>query len=234
MRESSTPLLMVSAVAAGALLGHRPRGVVHLVDGAATKSGRWANDWSKPWCGARTLRLQLLSGLSLGGRRFCRRCQAETRRRAAAAGPLFARDDIAGRFGHLTVDHLARALAWSGCPAGAPREAWEAAVDRTHQLGFVAAVVAGPKPFRRPDPATDPDGAALHDLHDAIAQARRVFATRALTVEQVETAHIARDRWSHELRTAWEKRARDEAIDRARERRGYRMPWERELLASTD
>lgn len=228
-------LRILAALHAGAQLVHRPRGVVHLYAGPLTPSGRFAAAAGRTVCRARTRRLAVLDRpggtVELGGRRFCRRCTAALPPvlGAVVQHPV-SRDDWQAAYGALTLDDFETALAWSGCGRAASLEDWAAAAAGTHTLGYLLSVVHGPQPFRRP---TDAHGARLYDLHAAIVTARHRFAANARTPEEREANRRQAEDLAAQTRLALRAHRRADAVARAQDRRGYRTPYERQLLAST-
>lgn len=135
---------------------------------------------------------------------------------------LVSRDDFAAVFAGLTVELLLQAAVWTGRRDGASPEEWAAAVEETHQIGYVASVVLGYQ--------------AAAPVEDVLIPRRNRFRTRALTDEQRAANVRAREAEAHNAALMAAGRRRDAQLARAvdRKTRGqYLMPHERELLNSS-
>lgn len=217
-------LRIVAALRSGALLVHRPRGVVHVATGPVTASGRFLSSHGRIVCRARTRRLHVLDRpggtVELGGRRFCRRCTATLAPSLGVAErqPV-SREDWVAAYSHLTVADLAQAARWTQD------------VEETHQVGRILLMVHGPAPIRRPAEGT---AAAERWALEQEIHARRTHLTlRSLTPEQHAEIEAAKQDAAIDRRRIESQRRRDHARDRALDRanRGqYRTTWEREHL----
>ncbi|TIC78812.1 hypothetical protein [Nocardioides sp. GY 10127] len=213
---------MVAALRAGAFLGCRPGGVVHVVTGAATASGRWATVSSRPACGVRTRRLAVVPStgpIDLHGARFCRRC---TRHLPPVLGRttagLVSRDETAAVYADLTLDDLRQALAWART------------VDEAHGVGYLALLIHGPAPLHRP---TDPARLARWDLETATRDRLRRLRHAALTPEERAQAADDARRQAEDAARVQAAHARGYRMDRITDRRNrgqYVPTWDRDLL----
>ncbi|MCM0619815.1 hypothetical protein [Nocardioides bruguierae] len=213
---------IVAALRAGALLGHRPGGVVHVVTGATTATGQWATASSRPACGVRTRRLAVVpstSPIDLRGARFCRRC---TRHLPPVLGrtstALTSRDQIAAAYADLTIDDLRQALAWA-------RD-----VDDAHGVGYLALLIHGPAPVRRPTTAAL---TPRWDLEQALRTRLDRLRLAALTPE--ERLQLADDqrRQTEDAARIQAAHARGYRMDRITDRRNrgqYVPTWDRDLI----
>lgn len=201
---------VVAAVADGAHLAHRPTGVVHIVSGPLTPSGRFAAAGARTACHprTRTRRLSVIERLGgtfdLHGRRFCRRCTAAL---CQDTPRLVSRDDWQASFGHLTAHDLLQAAAWTRT------------VAECHQVGYLASVVLGPGNTRQAD--------------QLLARRRNVLARAERTPEEVEAAAARREAQQLEDARVLAARTATARLNRALDRRtrgAYLMPHERELL----
>ncbi|TQK68267.1 hypothetical protein [Nocardioides sp. SLBN-35] len=225
MTTSTPALRILAAVAAGAVLVGRPRGVVHVHAGALTRSGRAVPAAVRPYCGVRTRRLRVLATTTgdvttaIAGHRFCRTCVTLLPARlGGGSGVLVTRDDWAEAYGDLTVADLHLAASWART------------VDETYQVMTVLRQ-HGPKPIR---PTTD-DGRALAAAYDAVIARRRKLTSAAMTDDERAAVREAREVELFNRQHAEKQRRKNVAIEKAQQRAlsgGYVTPGDRELLNS--
>lgn len=240
--STPTPALRIlAAVAGGAVLVGRPRGVVHVYAGALTRSGRAVPAAARPVCRSNTRRLRVLvtpesRGRLIGhatitatgdlagrNRRFCRTCVAMLPARlGGGSGALVTRDDWIAAYSDLTVADLGLATAWART------------VEETHQVSTVLSQIHGPKPLR---PARDrtPAEEELVAAYDAVNARRRRLTVAAMTDDEREAVRAARETELFNRRLTERQRRKAIAIEKAQERArtgSYLFPHERQLLDS--
>lgn len=225
MTTPAPALRILAAIANGAALVGRPRGVVHVYSGALTRGGGSVPTSSRPYCGVRTRRLRVLgttttdaSTAVVGRPHFCRTCVVLLPARlGGGSGALVTRDDWIEAYGDLTADDLRLAAAWSRT------------VGETYQVADVLMKVHGPKPIR---PTTDA-GRALLAAYDAAEARRRRLTAAAMTDDERAAVREAREAELFNRRRAEKQRRKGIAIEKAQERAlsgGYITPSDRELL----
>lgn len=205
-------LRVVAACRGGALIGYRPNSpAAHLVPGGqATLSGAWVRSTTPPLCGQRTRKLRV-GGLPLqvvtAGRRFCRRCTTRLPwSLGRVAGDVMHRAEIHAAYGHLTIADLRLAAAWT------------VTVEDTHLVGRVSTELFGRAPMVRPDPARDPDRAALWRLNQYLVKRRDRLREAELTVEARADLAAVQDQRLYERGLIAAQQRRDVATEVALER----------------
>lgn len=218
MSAVAPALRLVAALRAGACLVARPRsGVAHLYHGPVTP-GAHVPRGRRVFCGVRTRRMTTV--VELRPRRWCRRCNALT---SQTTDHLRTRDDWLTAFGHLTMTDVHTAADWSRT------------VAETHQVGTVARMVYGSKPWviESKRAALVGEKRDLLRLHEAIEGRRRYLTSRERTDE--ERAAIAADREAEAHNQALLRKARSDeaatahAVELAAGGH-YLTPWERAAL----
>lgn len=222
-------LRVVAALAAGARPAARRRSrVVHLYIGRPSRTGRFASVTGRCLCGVRTLRLPLLERtswvLDLGGRRFCRRCTSllptslgtDVHRLAGA-------EDRKAAYGHLTIQDLRLAAAWTRT------------VDETYAVATIASTVHGPcHPSAMKRPTTPGDAQDRYDLEVEILARRDKLRAAERTPDEIHAARTRREMQAAETERVRLDRLRDQqtATHHQRIRDGrYTTAWERERAA---
>ncbi|MCR1785362.1 hypothetical protein KVF89_22670 [Nocardioides carbamazepini] len=241
MSAPAPALRILAAVAGGAMLVGRPRGVVHVYSGALTRSGRAVPAAARPVCGVRTRRLRVLvtpetrdrlvghatvtpaGDLAGRNRRFCRTCVAVLPARlGGGSGALVTRDDWVAAYSDLTVVDFGLATAWART------------VEETHQLSTVLSQVHGPKPAR-PAKYRTPAEEELVAAYDAVNVRRRHLTVAAMTDDERAAVQAVRDTEMFNRRLTERQRRKAIAVENAQERArsgGYITPRDRELLGA--
>jgi hypothetical protein len=164
-------------------LAHRPGSpVVHLYSGPLSPSGRYAAAGGRTVCHARTRRLTVLErdlGLLDHGRRVCHRCVARLTSLAGRATQPVSRDQFLAVYRGTTLRDLALMLAIA------------TTVDETHRIGFLAQLLFGTPPVRRPVELSPRQ--AYYDLHAAVLRRRRDLHNATRTPEELQAAAQRRE-----------------------------------------
>ncbi|KAB2806950.1 hypothetical protein F9L07_28370 [Pimelobacter simplex] len=225
-------LRVLAAVATGAVLVGRPRGVVHVHRGDLTRSGHAVPATARPVCGVRSRRLRVfldatqvgrlvgftgaagddLTILTRGGaRRLCRTCTALLPARlGGGSGALVSREDWLTAYAGLTTSDLLVAASWART------------VDETHQVQHVTQMLFGSR-HQAPE------------LHKAIEARRQALVAATRTADEIAAARAYRAAEDHNRRLLLTARRTEALVERAQRKRRagrYLMPNEREALAT--
>ena len=217
---STSSLALEVAAVHGRLVGRPHSPVLHVYVGPTTPSGQFVPRSCRTVCRTRTRRLKVLprtgSRLDLAGRRVCGRCSACLLSPGRQAGQPISRDQWLAAYRHVTLADLATATALATTS------------DETHRVGFIAGLVHGPSPVRRPRDLTKLQ--ARFDLEQEILRRRRHLRTAERTPEEIAADAMRREAEDHNNALIAKARRKEDRHARALDRmnRGqYLAPWER-------